>query len=563
VAARSALAALLPPFAVGAALRLYRIDSQLPFGDELHAVRVVALHPLRTIVTSWFEADPSPPLAALYELLVLAGVGLDERVLRAPSLLCGLAALFVIPLAIRNSAPRLAVPLAWMLALAPGLALYSRIARPYMPVALLGFVAALSFFAWWRRPSAGSGGLFVVSAATTLWLFIGTAPYVAAFFVFAAAAELPRLRRGPGWRPLLGLGLALSFAVALFLVPGRESFLELLRTKPTGSPPGLRSTLEALQLLAGTRTPATAALFWLLALAGLLATAKRDAPLALFSALAVAAQLGGMLLLAPVGIANPVVFARYLLVGLPLILCWVAAGLVELGDRSRSRFGLAAGALVPAVAVVALFLAGPFTDRALYSTSFLSSEEYLGFHVPRSRLPATAIPAIYHQLGESDERGPVLEYTGSAAWSHLNHLAVYQEIHRRQVLFSPQDDHTPFAPGMSLRNLVRPDPEAFLASPARFLVVHHHTAREVDRLKRPGSIGLWPFGRANRQRARLMGQRIARRLERSWGPPGYVDEDVSVWDLSEVRARAGSSESLREPDRATPSNGATIAPPPD
>jgi hypothetical protein len=537
-AARSALATLLPPFAVGAALRLQRIDSQLPFGDELHAVRVVALHPLRTILTSWFESDPSPPLASLYELLVQAGVGLDERVLRAPSLLCGLAALFVIPLAIRNSAPRLAMPLAWMVALAPGLALYSRIARPYMPVALLGFVAALSFLAWWRRPSAGTGALFVVSAATTLWLFIGTAPFVAAFFVFAASAELLRPGRGPGWRWLLCLGLALGIAVALFLVPGRESFLELLRTKPTGSPPGLRSTLEALQLLAGTRTPATAVLFWLVALAGLHATAKRDPPLALFSALAVAAQLGGMLFMAPVGIANPVVFARDLLVGLPLILCWVAAGLLELGDRSRSRFGLAAGALVPAVAVVALFLAGPFTDRALYSTSFLSSAENLGFHVPRSRLPASTIPAIYHELGSTNERGAVLEYTGSPTWNHLNHLIAYQEIHRRRVLFSPHNDDYLFAPGIALRNMVRPEPAAFLASPARFLVVHHHTARELDRLERQEFKWLPPFGRDNRQQARQITRRMKRRLESSWGPPGYVDDDVSVWDLSEVRARA-------------------------
>src|SRR5688572_1404705 len=68
--------------AFGAALRVLRLGWQLPFGDELHAVRVVALHPLRTIVTTWFEADPSQPLAALDELLVLLGVALDETVLR-------------------------------------------------------------------------------------------------------------------------------------------------------------------------------------------------------------------------------------------------------------------------------------------------------------------------------------------------------------------------------------------------------------------------------------------------------------------------------------------------
>jgi hypothetical protein len=315
-------------------------------------------------------------------------------------------------------------------------------------------------------------------------------------------------------------------------VPSWESFLELLRTKPAGAPTPA-AALDALQLLAGTRTAAPAVLFWLLALAGLVAVAMRDPAFALLSALATTVQLAAMWLLAPVGIGNAVVFGRYLLVALPLVLCWVAAGLVELGDRSRSRLGPTAARAAPAIAMVALFFAGPFVDPALWS-SFVVSNENLGFHAPRSRLPPDSVPEIYRRLGASGEPGAVLEYTGSPTWNHLDHLVVYQEIHRRRVLFAPQDDDTLFAPGIELRNLVRPQPAALRAAPARYLVVHRDTARELDRLQ-VSRFGRTPFGHEYRERARLMGSRMARNLERRWGKPLYSDDDVAVWDLDVVR----------------------------
>jgi hypothetical protein len=214
----------------------------------------------------------------------------------------------------------------------------------------------------------------------------------------------------------------------------------------------------------------------------------------------------------------------------------VAAGLLELADLSRRRLGGIAGSVAAPAALVALVLAGPLTDRSLLSTSFLASDEYVGFHAPRSRMPLESVPAFYRNLAASEERGAVLEYTGSPTWSHLNHLSAYQEIHRRRVLFAPQDDHYLFAEGIALRNVVKPEPAAFLAAPARFLVIHRRTARELDRLQRPGALGLPPYAGELRQRARLLADRMARRLERRWGPPSYSDEDLALWDLAAVRA---------------------------
>lgn len=531
--------------AFGAALRFFRLGWQLPFGDELHAVRVVAAHPLRTIVTTWFETDPSPPLAALDELLVLLGVELDETVLRLPSLLSGLAALVVLPLLVRARSPRLAVTLAWLLALSPGLVLYSRIARPYMAVAFLGCVSTFAFLAWWRRPAASSAALYLASAVLTLWLFIGAAPFVTAPFAFAALLKLLRAREGPRWRDIAGLGVLLLLGIALFLVPSRESFAELLRGKSGGSDLRVSSLLDTLQLLAGTRTAPPAVLFWVLVVAGWTATLKRDAPFALLSALAAIAQVVAMGVLAPLGLANAVVLERYLLVALPILLFWVAGGIVELADRSRRRVGSVAGSVAATVPLLALFLAGPFTDRGWLSTSFQASEEYVGFHAARSYLPPESVPEIYRRLAEAAGDEAIIEYTGSPSWNHLNHLTAYQEIHRRPVLFAPEDDEALFAPGIALRRLLPPNGASFLAAPARYVIVHRHTARELDRLLRPDALGLPPFGRDLRSRARLRAERMARRLERRWGSPTYADDDVVAWDLDAVRAGRATSAGAR------------------
>ena len=190
---------LLPPIALGAFLRLFRLGSQLLLYDELHAPRTVVRLDLPAILTHYLPSDNSIPLTALYELLVGQGVALTELLLRLPSIVAGLLALVVVPAALwRRLGREAGLCAAWLVAISPGLVFYSRIARAYMPAVLLAFAAAIAFDSWWRTGSGRSGAGYVLAAAGAAWLHLGASPIVAAPLLWAAARQPGRRRRGRG-----------------------------------------------------------------------------------------------------------------------------------------------------------------------------------------------------------------------------------------------------------------------------------------------------------------------------------------------------------------------------
>jgi len=85
------------PLVVGTALRLWNLPHQILGGDEVHALRAAVKLSLPQILVTYQPADNCIPLTALYKLLMIAGLPITEMVLRLPMLLCGLAALLVLP----------------------------------------------------------------------------------------------------------------------------------------------------------------------------------------------------------------------------------------------------------------------------------------------------------------------------------------------------------------------------------------------------------------------------------------------------------------------------------
>ena len=106
---------------------------------------------------------------------------------------------------------------------------------------------------------------------------------------------------------------------------------------------------------------------------------------------------------------------------------------------------------------------------------------------------------------------------------------------------------------IALRNRAEPTVEGFLASRARYLVVHLNLRAEANRLLssdphqrywlRAGK-QLWePIRRA----AKLMSMR----LETSWGAPSYQDDMIRVWDLDLVREQQRQPNGSRSSGRPT------------
>jgi hypothetical protein len=520
--------ALIPPLIVGTVLRLWNLSAQVIGGDELHAVRAALRMGLGEILTTYRLADNSIPLTALFRLLLSAGVTLSEIWLRLPSLVAGVLLLAVAPAVMaRRMGSEAAAVWAWLLALSPALVLYSRIARSYMPVVFCATAAALAFEVWWRTRRPAFGVAYVLAAALAVWLHLGAAPFVAAPFLYALA-DLA-VRPGERLSRLRGLalvGAGLLAACAAFLLPARESLLDLIAARRVGQAVAWSTVGDLLRLQAGTASWVLAALFWAVALAGLVRLLRQDRRLGAYTLTLAAGHVAGIALLSPVGLTHPVVLARYLLPALPLVLLWAASALA----LPRSLRWLPASAFL-----LALALGGPFADSGFRSSSFMHHNDLMGFHRPRRTLQAAAVSPFYRQLGSMGE-GAVLELPWSPNWdSRVPYIL--QGIHGRRTLVS-----TPiglfFRRGLAWRNLVAPRPPAFLASRARFLVVHLKPGWEEDRVEWQGRPSPGAMTPRMRQGLRRAGGRLARRLAREWGPPVYADALVQVWDLEQVREGA-------------------------
>jgi hypothetical protein len=551
---------LLPPIAVGAFLRLFRIGPQLLLYDELHAPRTVVELDLDEILTTYLPSDNSIPLTALYELLIGWGVALSELHLRLPAVVAGLLLLVVMPLALwRRLGREAAIAAAWLVAIAPGLVFYSRIARSYMPVVLLVFVAAMAFERWWRTGSARSGVGYVLAAAAAAWFHLGAGPIVAAPFLWAAGAKAARPRAGRGLLAIALLGLGLAAGLAAFLVPAWESFTALLGEKSGAARPRTSEVVYVILLQAGAVAPVAAVLFWATAALGLAVLLRRRPAFAGLTLVLVAANLAALLVAAPFGVENAIILNRYLLVGLPFVLAWAAAGLAW-GWRAAARGGSEhsstphpawrwAGRAAVAAVVPLLVLGGPFTDRRLLTSTFLTHDDFVHFARPKPKMVSPElVPAFYRRLAAAPGDEAVIEAPSLPTWVWHTHLRIYQDLHRRRVLLAPAELAF-FRPELDFANYVEPRAEALLAAPARWLVLHRKSAWELDRVDLGDTVGM-ALSPPMREISRRMARRLGGHLRRHWGPADHADDVLLVWDLERVRRSQGGARGVAGARRA-------------
>lgn len=534
----------LPALLVGAAPRLWGLSRQIVTGDELHAVESAVAWSLGKILTTYRLADHSIPLAAYDELLLTCGVPLTEVLLRLPAVLAGLAALLVLPLAVeRRLGRRTAVLFGWLVALSPGLIYYSRFARPYAPVVLLGFVTGVCFWRFWEEEPTGSGArwgvAYAVTAAAAVWLHPGAAPYVAAPLVYGACDLLISSRGRPEGRRLRSLawpGGLLALLLAAFLVPARRSFLEVLSKKGGAELPDLGTWGTVLQLQSGTASPWLSVLFWLIGLAGLVCLARRRPRLALFTGVQVACLLVGLFVLRPDGVHIPVVLHRYLLIGLPVALLWVACAL------SAAWFAVSGRTVGVARGAVGLFLFGlvathPYVlDPALRLGPFAGMNEASWFVLELPELTPARVPRPYRVIAGEPGDGALVEAASpTASWRLTPQLALWR-AHGRPVVLATTEEEIAH-PGLDFRTLVPATPDRIAATGARFVVVGRDHVR-FDRILQKVREGMpWERAVATTPPAPPLhgavrnARRVAASLQEAWGPPAIQGDGVLVWDL--------------------------------
>ena len=537
---------LLPPLAVGALLRLWGLSRQILFGDEVHAVVAALGLTVPEILTTYRIADHCIPLSALYRLLMDGGVRISEGVLRTPVAIAGLAALVLFPVGAARwrelgGGWRRAAVLAWLVAVSPGLIYYSRFARPYAMVVVLAPVAAAAFWHWWRGGGHRWAALYLLAGAVSAWFFLGSAPFVAAPLAWAAGdLAWRRLGRRPEnrGRGLLALGAAgtgLAAGIAAFLLPALPSFLRLVRRKASFAWADAGDLAAVAQVLAGTSWPLLAVLFWALAGVGLAAFLRRRPALASYTLVLVVGHWAALLLvLRPEGIGVPFVINRYVLVTLPVILLWVAEGVVWLGELLGRGVGMAEKAVV-AACVAALVAGGPFAaDPASRLGSFAGTTPMLTLYREPPALPPSAVPAAYRQIAAEPGDEAVIEpaFAKGAIYS-LRPTIYLAALHRRPVILAAGD---PWRSDLRLafRTVVPADPGAMERSGGRFVVLHLDlpSLYRVERAVERG--GRMPRPTPGDHPANARARELARTLEREWGEPHLVSGDVLLWDLARV-----------------------------
>jgi len=298
------------------------------------------------------------------------------------------------------------------------------------------------------------------------------------------------------------------------------------------------------RLQAGTTTGAAAIamaiVFWSVAAVGIVTLARRAPSLLAYTVAATVAQWVGLAILKPIGLLNPIIFNRYLIGTLPLMLLLVAVGLDRLAESARPRAQLAPrawiGLAVPAVVIAALIATGPYADGVFRRSSFQHSKDFIRFDQPRGALAATAIPAFYADPAVRESAGPIIELPFRGGWSATRTHYVYQTVHRERVV-AAEPYAWPCDERLRLRNHVCSQPRTLLRFPARYLVVHRDPLAEESAMVGGDDTG----DRFNPHEwvefAQTAG-RVTRGLRRRFGPPVFRDDRITVWDLDRVRRRA-------------------------
>ena len=553
----------------GLVLRFWNLRGQVLGGDELHGVRAAIENTPTDILRHFSTADHSLPLSALFSVLARRGVVLDEMAFRSPSLTASALLLLALPLLAARALGRpTAAVWTWLLALSPGLVLYGRIARSYLPMVLMTSLALAAFAAWWERRTPGRAAAFVASAALGVWLHLGAAPIVAAPFLFALL-DLLRHRPAGARRALRDLALlagALAAALAAFLVPALPSVLALVAEKRQDVQVSARAASAVVRWLAGTASAPLATAVALLAIGGLLVLARVRPRLAGLLATAAAAQTAGILWLSPHGINFPIVLGRYLLPVAPILLLGVACTFAPpsaagksgepKGDEPKSdepksdepKSGepkggapsslappgsLAGGLAAAAALLLALGWTGPLRAPSFLRGSFAHHNSFLAFSGRPLESAPDAPLAVYAALPP----GAVVEVPWPTAWNLGRSLPAYQLRHGRRVLVSAAEG-VPRDPRLRLRNEVPPRPDALLASPAVGVVAHRCLPCEEERVRGGLAHRLRIPGESRRRLVRR-GEEAAAALERAWGPPHRAAGTLVAWDLERLRRERG------------------------
>ena len=500
-------------FLAGAGLRLHLFSDQVMVYDEVHAPAVAMKHGYLHIATHFHRSDNCIPLTLAYKAM-MDTVGLTENRLRLPQLVFGILVLLAFPRMARAVLkPGENLLFLTLLAISPFLFLFSRYARPYIITTLFSVAALAAFAMFFRFPRPRWAVLYCLGAVLASWSHLLALPFVLAPPVYAFFTILlrPRVGRRPSMTAVLipamvALALVAALHAAAYCNTGSSLTDKLMSPRFS-----LSTFSEAVNLFAGVTNPWVGAGVLAVAVSGAAMFTRREPWLGgcmIFTALA---QIAAILVAAPEISHVYLVFARYNLWVLPLVLFFFAVGAAAPGSGPWKA--LPAGAALLALlwfSPLPRTLSAPnsFTNHPRFGSNFAAGEFW------HRRLDAVqyGVPsAFYHLLAR--EPGECL--VAEAPWNHhtASYLADLQTFHRKRVVVGILDpgDWLPLDGRFRFRNLLdATDCGALRQRGVKYLILH-------KRARGHGAGGPDPM------------DRLDPAWRRAFGPPIHEDALVRVY----------------------------------
>ena len=402
--------------------------------------------------------------------------------MRAPMVLAGIGLVALAPWLARAWATQ-AVGVAWavLLALSPMLVYLSRTARPYAITALTSTVAIVAFERWWRGDAYRTRWAAAYVAATVLggWLHMLSLAFTLTPFLYFGALAL---RDRAALARLIRLGLLTAALLAVLLLPPLVNDWFSFAAKAGQDSVSLDTVERTVLMIAGTGHAVVAIAFVAFVALGWVRWWKRDRELAGYALTLVAVGSVAICVARPNWVQYALVFARYLVPVVPLLLLLAAEGVVGLMPVRRDALRACAVAAVG----VALVATGPLPAQWYAPNQFTSHQrfqfDYDDAHSPYVTQRAEGIPPFYRELARAPAGSLTVVVAPWRLESHFNPHVWYQAAHRQNVrigLLTPLCGKRDFGEypegerGMRLSNATHV--EALLRGQARdadFLVVH-------------------------------------------------------------------------------------------
>jgi hypothetical protein len=515
---------------VGGLFRFVHLTAQLPIHDEWHALDAVARQDASSILRGFRFSDYSVAIALYLEALS-HGPGITEAGHLLPFALIGLASCVVLPLLVRIELGwPTALVFCWLLATAPLLVYYSRVARSYAFAAPAAFAAVLFFDRWWRKRAASMGALYVLTTAFVVWMNSVYLPFCLSPFLIALARRPDR----EGFTRILRLGALAFVATAILITPTLSGGFGRVASKFGAGHFEAAALWPSAKAALGMAGGGVAGAHLLLAASGWACWWKERCALLEQLVVASALQLSALVVVAPKDVQLALVLTRYLLPGFLVILLLVAHGAVRLVLRSRRRLVRRISAFVFSIGLLAAMSNGPLLGLIRGPQNFGSSILYYRFYYDDDWLAEQFgdPPEFYRRVLASAPAGTIRVVEAPYSGRYAMPYARYQLLHRQPVAggFLPAGCSGPTTPelptggsgGFHFATLFSlDDVERLKSEGVRYVILHRRPRDETP--WKSDKLDLVDMERCTE----ILGERM--------GPPVYVDRRITVFAVDQRR----------------------------